>query len=67
MKEKGIYNIIFSPIGFFDEFVVSKKPIGGIDQNQLVFSTSRLRPLLTLYLMPIERVVFPRPNGEYSS
>ena len=38
-----------------------------LDQNQLVFSTSQLKPLLTVDLTPIKRVIFPRPNGEHSS
>ena len=37
------------------------------DQNQLAFSISRLKLLLALHLTPINRVIFPRPNGEYSS
>jgi hypothetical protein len=37
------------------------------DQSQLAFSTSQLKTLQFLHLTPINRVVFPWPNGEYSS
>ena len=33
-----------------------------LDQNQSVFSTSQLKPLLTVDLTPIKRVIFPRPK-----
>ena len=37
------------------------------DQSQLAFSTSQLKTLQFLHLTPINRVIFPWPNGEYSS